>query len=191
MIWREPPASDLQKTRGFVYRALIRPLRRALTESDRCQREFYVSSSTSDVRFSPFLSKRWHISAAEGLRNEIILLLYGINVFNLLGSSCWGGTPSLEQPWDGGGPDWINGDATDVFFILRWVFFAHDISRLTQTSSRYRYASFTQSSGCVLYHPKRLALARAIIHQVVNRNCGKANPAPCFSCGTVSEAMIR
>lgn len=103
MIWREPPASDLQKTRGFVYRALIRPLRRALTESDRCQREFYVSSSTSDVRFSPFLSKRWHISAAEGLRNEIILLLYGINVFNLLGSSCWGGTPSLEQPWDGGG----------------------------------------------------------------------------------------
>lgn len=77
------------------------------------------------------------------------------------------------------------------FLFSDGFFFAHDISRLTQTSSRYRYASFTQSSGCVLYHPKRLALARAIIHQVVNRNCGKANPAPCFSCGTVSEAMIR
>lgn len=65
------PAWALQELSGLFTERSSVPFP-ALTESDRCQREFHVFPSTCAVCFA-IPCKRWHISAAEG---EEIRLTY-------------------------------------------------------------------------------------------------------------------
>lgn len=72
------PAEALQEFVGvFTERSSV--LFPALTESDRCQKEFYVFFSTSGVCFFPPSSQKMTHFSFRGVRNEIILLLFGLN----------------------------------------------------------------------------------------------------------------
>lgn len=91
------PAEALQEFVGvFTERSSV--LFPALTESDRCQKEFYVFFSTSGVWFffSPLLSKDDTFQLQRGKEWDYLITVWS-KFFNLLSSSCWGVHPHFSS----------------------------------------------------------------------------------------------
>lgn len=101
------PAEALQEFVGvFTERSSV--LFPALTESDRCQKEFYVFFSTSGVCFfPPLLSKDDTFQLQRGKEWDYLITVWS-KFFNLLSSSCWGVHPHFSR--------------TRLNWLWRWVF---------------------------------------------------------------------
>lgn len=122
------PAEALQEFVGvFTERSSV--LFPALTESDRCQKEFYVFFSTSGVCFfPPLLSKDDTFQLQRGKEWDYLITVWS-KFFNLLSSSCWGVHPHFSSRET----DQIELVMTLSFYLfifIRQLLFPYDISRL-------------------------------------------------------------
>lgn len=139
----------------------------------------FLTTSVSFGLISP--NWWWHISAAE--REGMRLTLWS-KFFKPLKR-----TPSWWQPWD-----WINSDIPQICHYLSTCFYLHMTQQCSNFDMMLLRTILPKAHICFIEERWSWGASgkeRAIIHEAVNRSGRRPNRAPCFSCTTVTAAMIR